>query len=207
MWPLLQGLVIGFSIAAPVGPIGLLCIRRSVTDGKLAGFVSGLGAATADAIYGVVAVLGLTALTTALLEYRSWLQLGGGAFLLYLGGVTLRARSPVTAAPAARARNLARAYASTLALTLANPMTVLSFLGIFAGLGMGAATTGAGASGLLVLGVFIGSAAWWLVLSGTAGWLGKKLERGGLRIVNVGSGLVLAVFGLWQLADVVLVWR
>jgi len=198
----LQGLIIGVSIAAPVGPIGLLCIRRSLNEGRLAGFVSGLGAATADALYGVVAALGVTAIANLLLAQRHWLQLGGGVFLLYLGVATLRARPPNEAARAAAPRNLAAAYASTLALTLTNPMTILSFAGIFVAVGLGPTAAGAWPATLLVLGVFLGSAAWWLVLSATAGWFGARLQRGGLRTLNVVSGLVILAFGLWQLLQI-----
>ena len=199
--PLLKGLVIGFSIAAPVGPIGLLCLRCSLAHGRLAGFACGLGAATADALYGSVAALGLTAVANALLAQRAWLQLGGGVFLLYLGAATLLAKSPGVATNAKVPPSLFSGYASTLALTLANPMTILSFLGIFAGLGIGANAGGALAAGALVLGVFLGSAAWWLLLSTAAGWLGGRLEHGGLRTVNFASGLVIAGFGVWQLAQ------
>ena len=198
MFPLLTGLIIGFAIAAPVGPIGLLCIRRSIADGRRAGFVSGLGAATADAIYGATAALGLTAVTNWLLEYRAWLQVGGGLFLVYLGIATLRSRPPTEAARAASTAKLSAAFGSTLVLTLANPLTILSFLAIFAGAGV-AVERGVLPPGLMVLGVFLGSAAWWLILSGIAGWCGARLERGGLRIVNVIAGAVLLAFGAWQL--------
>ena len=208
MPPLLKGLIIGFSIAAPVGPIGLLCIRRSLADGRAAGFVSGLGAATADALFGIVAALGLTAVTNLLLAQQFWLRLGGGVFLVYLGIATLRAPGEANRAEApprgAKAGNLLGAYGSTLALTLANPMTILSFLGIFVGLGVGAADGGAFAAGWLVSGVFLGSAAWWLSLSAAAGWLGRRLEPGGLRAVNFASGLIIAAFGAWQLAALAL---
>lgn len=203
MPPLVQGLIVGFAIAAPVGPVGLLCIRRSLADGRLAGFVSGLGAATADALYGVIAALGLTAVTDALLAHRTWLQLGGGLFLLWIGVTTLRARPPAQAAAARPAPNLRAAYASTFVLTFANPMTVLAFLGIFAGLapaGTGGSTAGAV---LLVAGVFAGSACWWAILSTTAGAFGRRLEHGGLRTVNLVSGSVIAVFGAWQLWQLV----
>jgi threonine/homoserine/homoserine lactone efflux protein len=198
MPPLLKGLIIGFSIAAPVGPIGLLCVRRSLADGRLAGFVSGLGAATADAVYGVVAALGLTAITDLLLARQSWLQLGGGVFLLYLGVATFRAPPPVSPARTAAAPSLFAAYVSTLALTLTNPLTIVSFIGIFAGLG--AANGSALASVSLVLGVFLGSAAWWLFLSSAANWLGQRLAHGGLRAINLASGFIIAAFGAWQLA-------
>lgn len=200
MPPLLEGLIIGFSIAAPVGPIGLLCIRRSVREGRVAGFVSGLGAASADALYGIVAALGLTAVTSLLLEHQAWLRLGGGAFLVYLGVATLRAPPPTPASRSAVPKGLWAAYGTTLVLTLTNPMTILSFAGIFAGLGVGTARGGAGPAVLLVAGVFLGSAAWWLILSTTAGWLGARLQGGGLRGVNVASGAIIAGFGVWQLA-------
>ena len=200
---LLKGLVIGFSIAAPVGPIGLLCIRRSLANGRLVGFVSGLGAATADTLYGVVAALGLTAVTQVLIEHRVWLQLGGGVFLLCLGVTTLRSRPPVEEAKAARAANLSTAFGSTLALTLMNPMTILSFVGIFAALGVNGGSGGAAAAGLLVTGVFVGSATWWLVLSAAASRLGRGLQGGGLRALNVASGAVIAAFGVWQLIALV----
>jgi threonine/homoserine/homoserine lactone efflux protein len=199
MPPLVKGLLLGFSIAAPVGPIGLLCIRRSLSDGRLAGFVSGLGAATADAAYGMVAVLGLTAVTNLLLEQRHWLRLAGGVFLLYLGVMTVRATPARAEARSAARQSLRTAYGSTLALTLTNPMTILSFAGIFAGLGVSAPGGGAWPAGLLVLGVFLGSAAWWLLLSATAGWLGARLQHDRLRIVNIASGAIIGGFGAWQL--------
>lgn len=200
----LKGLVIGFSIAIPVGPIGLLCLRRSLNEGRLAGLVSGLGAATADALYGLVAALGLTAITDALLAHRTALQLGGGLFLLYLGITTLRARppAPTAATPTpTRTTSLHSAYLSTLALTITNPMTILSFLGIFAGLGFTGANHGVWSACWLVLGVFLGSGIWWLLLSTAASWLGSRLQHGGLRLLNIFSGLIIVAFGLWQLGQ------
>lgn len=194
-----QGLALGFSIAAPVGPIGLLCLRCTLHHGRLNGFLCGLGAATADAVYGTVAALGLSAVTSFLLGAQTWLQLGGGLFLVWLGLKTLRAAPPVArAADKPQAGALAAGYFSTFALTLANPMTILSFLGIFAGLGV--TTAGAAPACQLVLGVFLGSAAWWLLLSVAAGWLGQRLEHGGLRTLNLASGLVIVAFGGWQLS-------
>lgn len=197
MLPFLKGLVIGFSIAAPVGPIGLLCIRRSLNEGRMAGFVSGLGAATADAAYGLVAAFGLTAISQALLNERIWLQGIGGLFLLWLGAATARAK-PATSAPAPSPRAYGSAYGSTLFLTLTNPMTVLSFLGIFAGLGVGG-SAGVWSATLLVVGVFCGSAAWWLILSTSVGRLGPRLQAGRLRFINVLAGAIIAAFGVWQL--------
>src|SRR5690242_13032805 len=131
----LRGLLLGFSIAAPVGPIGVLCIRRTLADGRVVGFVSGLGAATADAFYGAVAGFGLTVISALLIEQRFWLRLIGGGFLLYLGVRTVLAR-PAERAASAGGKGLAGAYGSTLFLTLTNPLTILSFAAIFAGLGV-----------------------------------------------------------------------
>ena len=202
MPPLLKGLAIGFSIAAPVGPIGLLCIRRSMNEGRWIGFISGLGAASADAIYGTVAALGLTAITELLVAQRLWLGLVGGAFLVYLGIATMRTAPSTGEATAPAPTTRGAAYASTFALTLTNPMTILSFAGIFAGIGLTAGDSPWDGV-CLVGGVAAGSAAWWLILSATASWLGARLKRGGLRLVNGIAGLVLLGFGVWQLAVVV----
>lgn len=198
MSPLLQGLSFGFSIAVPVGPIGLLCLRRSITDGRLAGLVSGLGAATADAIYGIVAALGLTAVTSLLLSHQFLLHLIGGLVLLGLGLSTLRSRPASEAARTATPTGLASAYFTVLALTLTNPLTILAFLGLFSGLGAATAFT-LSASLLLVLGVFLGSTAWWVMLSFSAAALRTRLQTGGLRALNIVSGVIIAAFGVWQL--------
>ncbi len=185
----------GLAIAAPVGPIGILCIRRTVAQGRAAGLLSGLGAATADALYGSVAAFGLTAVSGLLVAQRNWLGLAGGAFLCYLGVRTfLAAPAPLpTRTPQGQ---LVGSYASALALTLANPMTILSFAAIFAGMGLGGGASGPIDAALLVLGVFLGSAAWWLALS-----TGISLLRGGvnaavLRWVNRVSGAVIVAFGI-----------
>ena len=191
-----KGVVIGFAIAAPVGPIGVLCIRRTLAEGRVSGLVSGLGAATADALYGAVAALGLTFVTEFLVGGQAWLRLVGGAFLLFLGVRTFLARPAERAAPAARS-GLPGAYASTFFLTLTNPTTILSFAAIFAGLGVAGAASGDVLSAmLLVLGVFLGSAAWWFVLSGATSLFRTRLSVRGLRWVNRISGTVIAAFGV-----------
>jgi threonine/homoserine/homoserine lactone efflux protein len=214
-----RGLLIGFSIAAPVGPIGVLCIRRTLADGRAVGFVSGLGAATADAAYGAIAGFGLTAISGVLIGGQAWLRLVGGLFLVYLGLRTLlagQAQTPVAArrepdAPrepdSSRAgathtppaqHNLAGAYATTLVLTLTNPMTILSFAAIFAGLGIAAARD-YGSAALLVAGVFTGSALWWFILSGIAATLRGRMGAGSLRWVNGAAGAVILTFGVLAL--------
>ena len=197
-----RGLAIGFAIAAPVGAIGLLCIRRTLADGRLAGFVSGLGAATADAIYGAVAALGLTAVSSAIVAHQDVVRLAGGVFLCYLG-VRTALSHPVLAANPGAARGLVAAFASTLALTLTNPSTILSFVAVFAGLGLGTTMGDRGSAVLMVGGVFLGSAFWWLLLSGAVGFFRRALTAARLRWVNRFSGGVLAGLGVLSLLSLV----
>lgn len=191
----LRGLAIGFSIAAPVGPIGLLCIRRTLAKGRSSGFVSGLGAATADATYGCVAAFGLTAITAFLTGEQKWLRLIGGIFLLYLGGKTFFSR-PASASAAAKSAGLVADYVSTLLLTLTNPTTILSFIAVFAGLGLGGTQGDFLAASWLVAGVFLGSAVWWLLLSGGVGWFRERLGPRQLRWLNWLSGGIIIGFGI-----------
>jgi len=196
----LRGIAIGFSIAAPVGPIGVLCIRRTLVEGRATGLAVGLGAAVADAVYGAIAGFGLTAVSSLLVRQQGWLRLAGGLFLCYLGVRTFVARPAERAAGGTGAGRLG-AFASTFGLTLTNPATILSFVAVFAGLGI----AGAGSwreAGVLVAGVFLGSALWWLILSGTVGALRTRLDAAILRRVNRGAGLVLLAFGAAALA-----WR
>jgi threonine/homoserine/homoserine lactone efflux protein len=195
----LKGLILGFAVAAPVGPIGLLCIQRTLGRGRLHGFVSGLGAAIADMLYGIIAALGLTALTAFLLGLQFWLQLGGGLFLLWLGLNTLRAKPAATTSGPADDAGLRRAYLSILLLTLANPATILSFFAVFAGLGISPAAGGAATALHLVAGVFLGSASWWLLLSFFAGLFRGHLTDGRMRIVNVIAGASILALGVWSL--------
>jgi threonine/homoserine/homoserine lactone efflux protein len=218
----LKGFLIGFAIAAPVGPIGVLCIRRTFAEGQLSGFVTGLGAATADALYGAVAGFGLAAVSDFLLGHQLWLQMLGGIFLCGLGLKTFLSE------PAARPARMdgagfARAYLTTVALTLVNPATILSFIAVFAGAGLGQSAHGSGEASTMVCGVFLGSAAWWLILSGFVGHWRRRYPDfarwaphpvGGavvtgvalgasarpLRWVNRVSGLLLSGFGLLALA-------
>lgn len=192
----LRGLIIGLSIAAPVGPIGVLCIRRTLSDGRAIGFASGLGAATADAVYGAVAAFGLSLVTNALVEQRLWLQAGGGVFLCYLGGRTWMAVPRAASEAPAGGRGLAAAWASTFALTLTNPSTIISFAAIFAGLGLGRSVGGYGPASEMVLGVFLGSALWWLILSVGVGLFRSSLTPHRLRWVNRGSGAIIVAFGI-----------
>jgi threonine/homoserine/homoserine lactone efflux protein len=192
---LLKGLIIGFSIAAPVGPIGILCIQRTIASGRASGLVTGLGAASADALYGCVAGFGLTWVSQFLLAQKTWLQLGGGAFLAYLGLKAWMIR-PGSTSQAASTPGFWHAYLSTFFLTLTNPMTILSFMAVFAGLGIAATSGNYRDAASLVLGVFCGSALWWLLLSSGIGIFRSRPSAGSLRWIDRLSGTILLVFAV-----------
>lgn len=199
----LKGLAFGFILACTVGPMWVLCLRRTIAYGAGAGFASGMGIAVADGVYGAIAAFGLTAVSDFLLGQRVWLAAAGGAFLLWLGARTLLAKpAPIAAAGAevATRHGYARAFWSTLGLTLANPPTILAFAAIFAGLGLAAHASYAAAA-VVVLGVFLGSAAWWVILALAAGRLRVRLGPRLLRAINALSGVTILGFALWQLAQ------
>ncbi|MEZ4868722.1 MAG: LysE family transporter [Caldilineaceae bacterium] len=198
-----RSLLIGFAIAAPVGPIGLLCIQRTLQRGRTVGLISGLGAATADAFYGMVAGFGITLIANFLLGQQLWLGLVGGLFLCYLGLRTWQT-PPATVAASLQFGGLWQAYGSTLVLTLTNPMTIFSFMAIFAGMGLATQSTDYSGALVVVLGVFCGSAAWWLLLSGGVALVRDRLSASVLGWINRGAGVVLFGFGLFLL---VTLWR
>ena len=207
MSPLLESLIlfakgagIGFVIAAPVGPVGVLCVHRTLRHGRLAGLVAGLGAAVGDAIYGFIAAFGLTLISDWLLENQQMVRLVGGIFLVVLGLRMLLAKpkqaDPDEAERVAKAEDagLFQAFWLTFALTMTNPITILAFLGIFAAAGTGDLADHSTMAAMLVLGVFIGSAVWWLGLAGGASLVRDRLEGGGLLWVSRVSGILILGF-------------
>ena len=190
-----RGIILGFTIAAAVGPISLLVIRRTIAQGQLYGLVSGLGVATADATYGAIAAFGLAAITDVLVDARVVLGLVGGLFLLWMAWQTIRSSPTEAATPAPTGRRgYAGAYLSILALTMANPMTILSFGALFAGLGVTSGATGDAA--FVVIGVLLGSAAWWVVLTAVVGRLRSRMTATWIHRINLASGLLIGAFAL-----------
>jgi threonine/homoserine/homoserine lactone efflux protein len=194
---LLKGLTIGLSIAAPVGPIGLLCIRRAMADGARAGFICGLGAASADAAYALVGSFAMTAVTRWLVAEKPWFGLFGGLFLIFLGVRTITVRGSDPAAN--RPRGALAGYSSTLLLTLANPLTIMSFAAVFAGLSFADAANYSAAA-VLVAGVFTGSALWWLLLSAVAARARRHVSAAMMRTINRLCGAIIAAFGCYATA-------
>ena len=198
----LRGLAIGFSIAAVVVPIGILCISRTLQRGFLYGFVTGMGAATADGIYGGIAAFGLTIISTFLVSQQTWIRLIGGLFLIYLGIRAVLTR-PAERAAKAGGNSFLGAYISTTLLTLTNPLTILSFAAVFAGLGVGTAGKDALAAALITLGVFCGSSLWWLLLSGGVSLLREKVVASWLIWINRLAGVALTIFGMVALISLI----
>ncbi|HEX3883002.1 MAG TPA: LysE family transporter [Stellaceae bacterium] len=193
---LLKGFVVGIVIAVPVGPVGVLCIRRTILEGRVAGLSSGTGAATADAMFAVIAGFGLTALSDWLFGYQDWLRIGGAVFLFYVGFSAFLHDPAKPRTPQQAPETLLANCASTFALTITNPVTILSFLAIFAGLGLtGREMTMAGVA-TLVFGVWLGSLSWWVALAVGAGIFRHQFTRSHLVWINRGSGGILVLCGI-----------
>lgn len=192
-----KSIFLGLVIAAPLGPIGALCINRTLERGVVAGMAGGLGTALADGVYATLAAVGFAAFSEALIHIDTPLRLIGGMFMLWLGWKSLIPKPPRAAAKVS-ARNLAGTTAATFLLTITNPMTILSFAALFAGLGLASASGFTGA-GPVVLGVFAGSMLWWCILSGTVGLIRHRLPDTFAARVSLLSGVALIGFGLWAL--------
>lgn len=197
---LLKAALIGLSIAAPVGPIGLLCIERGLTRGPVAAFVAGLGAAAADAVYGALAGFGVTAVTSRLVAWQTSIRVAGAFLLAVIAWRILRGDEASRAAAIDERSGLIASFVAVFALTLANPATILSFIAIFSSLGD---ALGPRASPLVVIaGVFIGSAAWWLTLAGLVGLLRARLPPPARRRIRAASAAMLGAFALWSIAGI-----
>ena len=192
---LLKGIAVGIVIAVPVGPVGVMCVRRTIFEGKWAGLVSGLGAATADAIFGFIAAFGLTFVSDWLIGYHQWLRIAGGCYLLYIGGSALLAEPEARHSSDPDAESLLRDFLSTFGLTLTNPITILAFLGIFSALGLGGEDATLARAAVLVLGVWLGSLLWWLTLIFGLGLLFRSFEARHLKWINRASGIILLLSG------------
>lgn len=197
---LLRGFLLGFAVAATPGPIFFLCLRRSLVRGWLNGIISGLGVASADAFYAAVAAFGISAITTAVSGDRRWLTLGGGVLLVVLGIRIALANPKSVEAQSTDGGGLAWAYGSTLALTITNPATIISFAAL-------AATLSAGISGgyvrpgLLVLGVLVGSLMWWCLLAALAAGIRARMTPRVVRVMSTATGLAIIVLGLAALVS------
>lgn len=197
----IKGVIIGFSIAAPVGPIGVLCIRRTLAEGRASGFLSGLGAATADTLYGCIASFGLSFVANFLTSQHTLLRFAGGLCLCMLGLKTFFSE-PASQPAAVRGKGLAAAYFSTFLLTLTNPLTILAFAAIFAAFGIKGAGVSYWGAIMLIGGVFLGSTLWWFLLSSLVSTLRAKVDVRVLHWVNRISGVIITIFGVLVLLNI-----
>lgn len=197
---LIKGILLGFSVAAPVGPIGVLCIRRTLQFGRLSGLFTGLGAAAADTVYGIIAAFGLTFVSNFLLAGQFWFQTIGGLFLIYLGVKTFSSKVLATESRVTH-KTLLNDFVSTFFLTLTSPMTILSYVAIFAGLGLSNTSGDYLDAALLVLGVTLGSALWWLLLSEGVTLFRKKISQQVMTWINRFAGTLIATFGILALIN------
>jgi threonine/homoserine/homoserine lactone efflux protein len=190
----LKGIAIGFIMAIPIGPIGIMCIRKTLTEGRLSGLIIGLGAATADLFYGCVAAFGLTVISDTLTDQRIWIRIAGGALLFFLGVKTFRAHPKDPKLKTTGSGRL-RSYLTVVFLTLTNPLTIFAFIAVFAAFGLGDGLSFFSAA-ILVAGVFIGSCLWFLLLSSGTILFRKKLDLVGLKWVNKIAGILIIISGL-----------
>lgn len=192
---LLEGAALGFAISAPVGPINLLCMRRSLMHGKRIGLLTGLGAATGDALYGAVAAFGLTAVSDFFVNHQTFFQVIGGIIFLTMGIKILRTPTLTQIVDQVQVLNGRTAFASTLALTLTNPATILAFLTAFASLKFAVRADSFFEPTVITLGVFAGSAAWWVTLSYFSATFAARFTPSTISRINKFAGLVLLFFG------------
>ena len=195
---LLKGIIVGLAVSIPVGPIGIICIRKTIQEGRLAGFISGIGAALADTCYGVIAALGVSAISSFLITQAFWLKLLGGSFLLILG-IKLFFTKVGEGSTTKVKKGYFNNFLTTFLLTITNPTTVIAFLAIFAAIGLGDSYSTLNSSTYLVMGVFFGSASWWLILSSTVNLFQSKFTPKRMVRLNKFSGVLIFSFGVWAM--------
>ena len=194
----IQGLIIGFAISAPVGPIGMLCIQQSLQNGFKIGLITGLGAATADNLYGLIAAFSITAISSFLNAYHLWLRILGGLCLIIFGLKLCLSKSSDEESGIRSVQSMWSAYATGVILTLTNPITFLSFMAIFSALGLGSKSMDYIQALMLVSGILVGSTTWWLFLSGgVAFYLKDYITLRSIKVINWISGVTMVVFGIY----------
>jgi threonine/homoserine/homoserine lactone efflux protein len=200
-----KGILLGLAIAVPVGPIGILCIRRSITFGQMHGLITGLGAATADAFYGAVAAFGFTAFSALLLKFQNQVEFFGGLFLGWMAWGILKTK-PSTETGELAPSSIAQCFISTILLTISNPATLLAFIAVYTALNVTSDGTYANAAAL-ILGVFSGSAIWWLFLSWVTSRFRSAMSLTAIMRVNLISGALLFTFSIFAVIHGILKWN
>lgn len=196
-----KGLIIGLIIAMPFGPIGALCVQRSLNSGFKTGLMTGMGAALADGTYGLITGFGLTAVSSWLIAEQYWVQLIGGVFLLYYG-ISQCLHYKRNYPPGYTHQTPLQALTGAYFLALTNPATLLVFLALFAGLGLADITFGTLEAIVLVVSIVTGSSLLWLLLSGSVALIFKNnLGPEIMQRINFSAGIIILIFGIFILAD------
>lgn len=196
LYLLFKGMSLGFSIAAPIGPIGVLCIRRTLQKGKASGFISGLGASSASFLYGITLIFGFSLFPQLLEKAEFWLRLFGGLFLILLGVRILRSKLVMKGEGKITA-TLLQDYASTFLLNLTNPITLISYFAVFSSYGTLEGITSI--TPFFLIGIFLGSASWWAILSNLTSFFKTRLDNRLLLLVNTLAGTAIIGFGVFSL--------
>lgn len=199
---LLKGLLLGFSMAAAIGPIAILCIRKTIQFGRLSGFFSGLGAALADSVFAVISVFGVTLISDFFLGHQTWIAILGGGFLIYIGIKTFLSK-PMETTKEITHKTLLNDFVTTFLLTLSNPLTIVFFMAVFVGFGLGKIDGGYLPALFLVIGVFLGSTLWWIILTEAVALFRKKVSPKSMRWINRVAGVIIALFGILSLISTV----
>lgn len=194
----LKGLIAGFIIAVPMGPVSVLCFRRVLTGSLLVGLFTVFGAAAADMLYGLIVALGITFITHFIEAHKFWLRIFAGGFLLYFGLTMIRAHPDSVKGEGSSKLGVGKAFLSAFGLMIVNPVVVFSFFGVFSALELSAQHPGWVEGGLLALGLFSGSSSWWLVYKGANRVAGHALRKHGLHPINVATGSLICIFGCYE---------
>lgn len=198
----IKGIAVGFAIAAPLGPVGILCIRRTLTKGVLYGLASGMGAAIADAIFGAIAAFGVSFVAQFLKREQYWFQLGGGILLLAIGVATIVGKWEPHSARVEKATDLVHDLITTFFLTITNPITIFSLTAVFVAVGITTGTETFLGGALVTAGVFLGSSLWWTILCGGVSLFRNAVSVVYLRGIHRASGFVMLFFGLGVLVHI-----
>jgi threonine/homoserine/homoserine lactone efflux protein len=198
-----KAVIIGFFLAVPIGPVNLLCIRRTLLGGRIIGFISGLGAAVADTFFAFAAAFGLSFITNFYVREEKCLQFGGGILICILGVMSILSHKVgKLETNGSRGKGAFQAFISSFFLTLTNPITILAFAAAFAGFGLISSDGGPISAALVVIGVFFGSTTWWFTISSISSFLRKKLNSHVIHRITQISGLIITVFGVLILLGV-----
>ena len=197
-----KGIVIGIIIATPVGPVGTLCVQRTISEGKINGFLTGLGATTADVIFGLIAAFGLTVVSNFLIDQQEWIRLLGGIVICLIGVKVffLETQKKITST---RSPNLFSAFGSAFLIAITNPITIITFAVMFAGFGLVGSNAKYGSASLTVFGVFVGSSFIWLTLWGMSLIFRERFDFGRMKWVNKIAGIVILIFGVSTLLSLI----